>query len=219
MTQEVHGRIGARTQDVCSCFSAVASSSRENSRGNFSFPAMNPQDWAQQLLNEHLAGFQWLRLHCLMTKSGKMTSGTARASLSRYTMSCMPSHFQHGSASPGAFALSALEAVCEGGMQMEQRDSMEYVMLVVLPLTFHLPFVSCDLEKLQDISSFSPYLVCDAHFWGHDDFISFPIPVCCFEEILLWGSNVFILEVVCQMDCLLCDQKDTFCYIFISRLF
>lgn len=55
----------------------------------------------------------------------------------------------------------------------------------VLPLTFRLPFVSCNLEKLQDISSFSPYLVCDAHFWGHDHFISFSIPLCCFEEILL----------------------------------
>lgn len=67
---------------------------------------------------------------------------------------------------------------------MEQGDTVEYVMLVVFLLTFHLPFVSGDVEQLQDISSFSPYLVCDAHFWGHDNFISFPI-LCCFEEILL----------------------------------
>lgn len=99
---------------------------------------------------------------------------------------------------------------------MEQRGSREQVMLV--PLTLHLPFVSCDLEKLHD-SSFSPYLVCDAHFWGHDDFTSLPIPFCRFEEILLRGSNVFVLQVVCQMDHLLCNQKDTLCYIFISGLF
>jgi len=152
-----------------------------------------------------------------MTESGKMTSGMARASLPRYATSCVPSHFGTAVHLQGCLRCQPWRLSEAGGADgAEGQHGICHVCSSSTDIS--PPFLSCDLEKLQDTSSFSPYLVRDAHFWGHDHLISFPIHLCHFEQILR-GSDVFILEVICQMDHLLCDQKDTFCYIFISRLF
>lgn len=74
---------------------------------------------------------------CLMTKS-EMTSGMARAGLSYHTVSCTPSHSQHGSASPGLLVLSAWR--CAGGIEGQHGMSCCWF------FHWHFTFVSCDLR-------------------------------------------------------------------------
>lgn len=80
-------------------------------------------------------------------------------------------------------------------------------MLVILSLTCHLCVLS------------SSYLELDSVFSAQEDFIFSFLPPYYSAESHLWGNGVVKLKVICQLDDIIYDHKDTFLYVFISRLF